>query len=106
MIRGIMSLRGGQVERMNRTIKKATVKRYHYDSHDQLRSHLADFMATTQLRTQVKNTERPHTLRIHRQNPDFRARSVHPKSDPLNAGTVRLGNGGGGILVVPPPSVR
>jgi transposase InsO family protein len=27
----------GQVERMNRTIKDATVKRYHYDTHDQLR---------------------------------------------------------------------
>jgi transposase InsO family protein len=34
----------GQVERMNRTIKEATVKRYHYDSHDQLRRHLADFV--------------------------------------------------------------
>lgn len=34
----------GQVERMNRTIKDATVKRYHYDTHDQLRSHLADFL--------------------------------------------------------------
>ena len=34
----------GQVERMNRTIKEATVKRYHYDSHDQLRQHLADFI--------------------------------------------------------------
>ena len=34
----------GQVERMNRTIKEATVKRYHYDSHDQLRSHLANFL--------------------------------------------------------------
>jgi transposase InsO family protein len=30
----------GQVERMNRTIKDATVKRYHYDNHDQLRQHL------------------------------------------------------------------
>ena len=28
----------GQVERMNRTIKDATVKRYHYDDHDQLRA--------------------------------------------------------------------
>jgi transposase InsO family protein len=36
--------RGGQVERMNRTIKEATVKQYHYDSPDQLRTHLADFM--------------------------------------------------------------
>ena len=34
----------GQVERMNRTIKEATVKRYHYDHHDQLRRHLADFL--------------------------------------------------------------
>jgi transposase InsO family protein len=34
----------GQVERMNRTIKDATVKRYHYDSHDQLRCHLSDFI--------------------------------------------------------------
>ena len=34
----------GQVERMNRTIKEATVKRYHYDNHDQLRGHLADFI--------------------------------------------------------------
>lgn len=35
----------GQVERMNRTIKDATVKRYYYDSHDQLRHHLGDFVA-------------------------------------------------------------
>jgi transposase len=34
----------GQVERMNRTIKDATVKRFYYDSHDQLRQHLADFV--------------------------------------------------------------
>ena len=34
----------GQVERMNRTIKEATVKRYHYDSHDQLRTHLSNFV--------------------------------------------------------------
>lgn len=35
----------GQVERMNRTIKDATVKRFHYESHNQLRTHLADFIA-------------------------------------------------------------
>ena len=34
----------GQVERMNRTIKDATVRRYHYESHDPLRQHLADFV--------------------------------------------------------------
>lgn len=35
----------GQVERMNRTLEDATVKRYHSERHDQLRSHLADFVA-------------------------------------------------------------
>ncbi len=35
----------GQVERMNRTIKEATVKRYHYDTHRQLETHLRDFIA-------------------------------------------------------------
>ena len=34
----------GQVERMNRTIKDATVKRFHYDGHEQLRAHLALFV--------------------------------------------------------------
>jgi len=34
----------GQVERMNRTLKEATVKRYHYDTHDQLKTHLSDFV--------------------------------------------------------------
>jgi transposase InsO family protein len=35
----------GQVERMNRTLKEATVKRYHYESSDQLGEHLAAFLA-------------------------------------------------------------
>ena len=34
----------GQVERMNRTIKDATVKRYHYTSHKQLKEHLYTFL--------------------------------------------------------------
>jgi len=34
----------GQVERMNRTLKEATVNRYHYDTTDQLRGHLTDFV--------------------------------------------------------------
>jgi transposase InsO family protein len=34
----------GQVERMNRTLKEATVRRYHYQSHRQLKHHLAAFL--------------------------------------------------------------
>lgn len=39
----------------NRTIKEATVKRYHYDTHAQLQVHVTDFIAaynyTRRLRT-------------------------------------------------------
>jgi transposase InsO family protein len=34
----------GQVERMNRTLKEATVKRYHYEQHQQLKDHLFAFL--------------------------------------------------------------
>ena len=34
----------GQVERMNRTLKDATVRRYHYETHRQLREHLTAFL--------------------------------------------------------------
>lgn len=35
----------GQVERMNPTIKEATLKRFHYDDHDQLRNHMVNFIS-------------------------------------------------------------
>jgi transposase InsO family protein len=44
----------GQVERMNRTIKDATVKRFHYDSHDQLRAHLGDFVSAYNFARRLK----------------------------------------------------
>jgi transposase InsO family protein len=44
----------GQVERMNRTLKEATVQRYHYDSHDHLRRHLADFLAAYNFARRLK----------------------------------------------------
>jgi len=44
----------GQIERMNRTIKDATVKRYHYDSHDQLRRHLGDFASAYNFARRLK----------------------------------------------------
>ena len=44
----------GQVERMNRTIKDATVRRYHYDGHDQLRDHLVDVLAAYNFARRLK----------------------------------------------------
>jgi transposase InsO family protein len=34
----------GQVERMNRTLKEATVKRYHYGTHAQLKEQIPAFL--------------------------------------------------------------
>lgn len=44
----------GQVERMNRMIKDATIKRYPYDSHEQLRTHLADVPAACNFARRLK----------------------------------------------------
>jgi transposase InsO family protein len=44
----------GQVERMNRTIKEATVKHFHYDSHRQLERHLDDFVAAYNFARRLK----------------------------------------------------
>lgn len=44
----------GQVERMNRTIKEATVGRYHYGSHDELKKHLHAFLMAYNLASRLK----------------------------------------------------
>ena len=44
----------GQVERMNRTIKEVPVKRFHYDSHVHLRTHLSDFIAAYNFARRLK----------------------------------------------------
>jgi transposase InsO family protein len=44
----------GQVERMNRTIKEATVKRFYYETRDELGSHLADFVAAYNFAKRLK----------------------------------------------------
>ena len=52
--RNTISSRPMRFNMMNRTIKEATVKRFHYDSHDQLRTHLADFMAAYNFARRLK----------------------------------------------------
>jgi RTX calcium-binding nonapeptide repeat (4 copies) len=43
-----------------------------------------------QLRPQAQDPRRPHTLRIHLQNLDIRAGSIHSRPDPPDAGTEQL----------------
>jgi transposase InsO family protein len=44
----------GQVERMNRALKDAIVKRYYYETHDQLRTHLGDFVTACDFARRLK----------------------------------------------------
>ncbi|QLH39240.1 MAG: transposase [Defluviicoccus sp.] len=44
----------GQVERINRTITEASVKRFHDEPHDALRSHLADFVSADNFAKRIK----------------------------------------------------
>jgi hypothetical protein len=48
----------GQVERMNRTIKEATVQRYHYGNHAQLEWHLNDFVDAYNFGLRLKTLKR------------------------------------------------
>ena len=74
----------GQVERMNRTIKEATVKRYHYDSHQQLEAHLTDFINAynygRRLKTLKGLTPYEYICKCWTENPDqFRLDPIHHK---------------------------
>jgi transposase InsO family protein len=48
----------GQVERINRTLKEATVKRYHYGTHSQLKEHVQAFLMAYNFAKRLK------TLRV------------------------------------------
>ena len=48
----------GQVERMNKTIKEATAKRYLYTSHEQLREHLKTFIDAYNFAKRLKSLKR------------------------------------------------
>ena len=75
----------GQVERMNRTIKDATVKRSFYATHDQLRAHLRDFVDAYNFARRLKTSEAsPHTSSsakpgLHSQKISNSARSSKPR---------------------------
>lgn len=63
----------GQVERMNRTIKDATVKRYHYADHQQLAAHLELFLNAYNYARRLKTlkglTPHEYVCRIWTQEP-------------------------------------
>ena len=84
----------GQVERMNRTIKDATVKRFYYESHDQLRRHLADFVSAYNFGRRLKTLKGLTPYEFICKAWASTARTLHAQSAPANAGTKHLGGGG------------
>ena len=75
---------------MNRTLKDATVKRYFYETHDQLRAHLQKLRRRLQLRQAAQNPQGPNPIRIYLQSLDFRATQIQNQPAPANAGTKHL----------------
>ena len=52
----------GQIDRMNRIIKVASTKRYHYDSHKQLKKHLYSFINAYNSAKRSKNLKLNHFI--------------------------------------------
>ena len=77
---------------MNRTTKEATVKRYHYDSHDQLRRYLVDFVDAYNFGRRLKTLKGLTPYEFIYKCWTNEQKSVHPQSSPPNAATKHLTN--------------
>ena len=60
----------------NRTLKEATVRRYHYDSHDQLRQHLGAFLDAYNFGKRLKTLKGLTPFEIRLRGLDQRAGSL------------------------------
>jgi Integrase core domain len=74
----------GQVERMNRTLKEATVKRYYYENHQQLREHLHNFLNAYNFAKRLKTlqglTSYEYIIKCWQKKPQrFRINPAHHK---------------------------
>jgi transposase-like protein len=72
----------GQVERMNRTLKEATVQRYHYGTHAQLKAHLHAFLMAYNFAKRLKTlkglTPYEHICKVWTTQPNrFRLDPLH-----------------------------
>lgn len=77
----------GQVERMNRTIKDATVRRHYYQTHASLRTHLATFLAAYNFAKRLKRlhglTPFERICQLWTEQPErFRTNPLHHMAGP------------------------
>ena len=61
----------GQVERMNRTLKDATVKRYYYEATTSCGGISPTSSTAYNFARRLKTLKGPHTLRVHLQDLDY-----------------------------------
>ena len=80
----------GQVERMNRTIKDATVKRYFYETHDQLRTHLRDFVNAYNFARRLKTLKGLTPYEFVCKAWTSQSPAIQTQPAPANAGTKHL----------------
>ncbi len=78
---------------MNRTIKEATVRRYHYDDHQQLHRHLGDFVAAYNFGRRLKTLKGLTPYEFICKAWQKRAAPLHPQPAPPNAGTKHVLSG-------------
>jgi hypothetical protein len=81
----------GQVERMNRTLKEATVRRYHYETHRQLREHLEAFLNAYNFAKRLKTLRGLTPLRAPLQSLGRPAQAIQIRPNPPHFGTEHLG---------------
>ncbi|EEX14398.1 transposase [Citreicella sp. SE45] len=75
---------------MNRTIKEATVKPFHHDSHGQLGPHLSVFMAAYNFARRLKILDGLTPCEYICKIWTSEAGSIHTEPDPPDAGTEHL----------------
>jgi hypothetical protein len=70
----------GQAERMNRTVKDATVKVYHYDDLETLKAHVLAFVAAYNFAKHLKalRWRTPHPIYVSEEIADTEQRQTAP----------------------------
>ena len=99
-------LTNGQVERMNRTLKEATISRYHYEGHEQVRAHLQLFVNAynhaRRLKTLRGLTPYEYVCSVWTTEPDrFRANPSHHTPGPYTKTASSDGHGSSAAIGSP-----
>jgi hypothetical protein len=78
------------LRRLIKALKEATVRRYYYKSHEQLRTHLTGLRRRLQLRQAPQDPQGAHPFRAHLQVLDRRPEHLQRRSNPPLSGTEHL----------------